>query len=151
MESGLVTGTIKNTDTGEISPIDHYLFCHGYKLKTIVKVINIGNWTHDDNSMQISVDCLGLDSYGFVFELNLEFNPDTANKMNRILDDLKVNDIFIVAGTYVVTWITDEKGITIYDPEYSPASIHFSEEEIREAFRQNSKRLEDLKDIETGQ
>lgn len=142
MESGMVTGTIKNTETGEISPIDHYLFCHGYDLKTIVKIINVGNWTRDDY-MQISVDCLGLDSYGFVFEINLEFNPDTVNKMNRIVEELKVDDIFIVRGTYAIIWAKDEKSITIYDPEYAPASLHFPEEEIREAFRRNNRRLED--------
>lgn len=139
MESGLVSGTIKNTETGEISSLDHYLFCHGYKLKTIVKVINVENWTHKDNSMQISADCLGLDGLGFVFEINLQFqSQELQNKMNRILEDLKVDDIFIVSGTYAIIWAKDEKSITIYDPEYAPASLHFSEEEIREVFRRNS-------------
>lgn len=145
MESGMVTGTIKNTETGEISPMDHYLFCHGYKLKTIVKVINVENWTHDDNSMQISADCLGLDGLGFVFEINLQFQSQKLqNKMIRIIEDLKVDDIFIVSGTYAIIWAKDEKSITIYDPEYAPASLHFPEEEIREVFRRNSKRLEDI-------
>lgn len=144
MEPGLVSGTIKNTETGEISSLDHYLFCHGYKLKTIVKIINVGNWTHDDNSMQISADCLGLDGLGQVFELSLEFIPNTVHEMNRIIEDLKVDDIFIVSGTYAIIWAKDEKSITIYDPEYAPASLHFSEEEIREVFRRNSKRLEDI-------
>lgn len=143
MESGLVTGTIKNTDTGEISPIDHYLFCHGYKLKTIIKVINVENWTHDDNSMQISADCLGLDVIGNVFEIILVFYPENVNKMNSILEDLKVNDIFMVSGIYTIIWEEDEKSIIIYDPEYAPASFHFPEEEIRAAFRRNNKRLED--------
>ncbi len=103
MESGPVTGEIENTKTGETSALDHYLFCHEYGLKTIIKVTGVGNWTYEDGSMQISADCLGLDGYGFVFEINLTFFPETENKMTRILEDLKADAIFIVSGSYGIT------------------------------------------------
>lgn len=144
MEDGKITGRIENAETGEISYSPHCLFCQEFELKALVKIVNIESRTHTETDMQIFVDCLGLDGLCFVFELRLEFVLCTVNEMNRIIEDLKVNDIFIVSGIYYVAY---ETLITIFNPEYAPARLHLSEEEIEvftEAFRIYSKNLEDI-------
>ncbi len=86
-KGGIIEGTIKNMETGEISNVRHYLFVTDLELFAIAKIEHIESFELPDNSFQILVDCSGLDSIGQVFQLDLNFTPDFAETRNRILED----------------------------------------------------------------
>lgn len=136
--SGIVEGNIQNTETGETTNVRHYLFCSGFEFTTIAKIENIESYELPDNSFQVSVNCNGLDSAGLVFRLGLNFIADSEAQKNRILNDLKVNSIFIFRGSYSVVEDAPQH-ILLHDPHYEPVYPRFSEEEIRKVFSVNEK------------
>jgi hypothetical protein len=119
MKDKIVTGQIKDLDTGETHEIaPFYLFRGGFELNTFIKILNVESYLHPDNSKQISVDCLALDGCGFVFKLTIDFTPERL-------------------GDYSV--LPDEKGgISLHNPTYSPLPTEYSREEIEEVFRVNN-------------
>ena len=84
--------------------------------------------------MQVSVDCLGLDSVGGVFELLLGYNPDSTEERDQLLQDITVDSVFLVTGEY---GICDDAPLSIFDADCRPVEPDFSEDEVREAFRIN--------------
>ena len=142
--SGIVEGNIQNTETGETTNVRHYLFCSGFEFTAIAKIENIESYELPDNSFQVSVDCNGLDSVGFVFRLGLNFTADSEAQKDRILNDLKVNSVFIFRGPYTAGEDAPQH-IVLNDPHYEPVYPHFSEEEIRKVFSINEKGLEKSK------
>jgi len=139
MEEGMIKGTIKNTETGEISDVEHYLFTSGLKITAIAKIINVNSYEHPGNSKpfspyQISVNCQALDAVGSIFALNLQFTPDSAGERDKILEEIKEGHIFLLRGEYC---ITTNSPLTIYEPKYNPLPPDFSEEEIGKTFLMN--------------
>lgn len=126
-------------ETGEDRLCTHYLFCHEYELRTIVKVNQVESFVLPDNSFQLCIECWGIDSIGGVFDVELAFTPSTPEERDKILRELTVDSIFTVKGSYTI--ITAESLITIHEPLYYPLCPDFSEEEIREVFRINSAKL----------
>jgi hypothetical protein len=124
-------------ETGEISNVRHYLFCTDFEFFTIAKIEHVESFKLPDNSFQISVDCSGLDSIGQVFKLGLDFTPDSVEIKNRILEELKVDSIFIVKGAYTITKDINPTHISLHDPYYEPVYPQSFEDEIREVFRVN--------------
>lgn len=139
MKDKIIKGVITNEETAEHDSFTHYLFCHEFELRTLVKINKVNSYVHPDNSFQIYIDCWGLDGVGGVFEVGLNFTPSTLEERNKILIDLAVDSIFTVKGSYTI--ITAEALIDIHDPLYYPLCPDFSEEEIREVFRINSAEL----------
>jgi hypothetical protein len=133
----IVTGSIENVDTGEVTAVDHYLFCGGFELNTFVWIEKVEFYTHPDESFQISIDCLGLDGYGFVFKLGLEFDfsGDQADEKNRILSDITVGSILAVKREYGI--IPTDGSIIVFEPQYSSLPPAFSLSEVEEVFRGN--------------
>jgi hypothetical protein len=148
----IMRGKITNTETGEVSEFEHYLFCLGTEMHTIAMIINAECYEHPNCSVtsadditrffyrfQVNVDCLALDSLGDIFELNLDFEPNTREEMDQILRDLVADRIFSIRGWYSV--LSEHPIITIHNPIYSPLCPDFSEDEVRECFRINSQML----------
>ncbi|MGA3281049.1 MAG: hypothetical protein ABSD50_08705 [Smithella sp.] len=138
MKDKIVTGQIKDLDTGETHEIaPFYLFRGGFELNTFIKILNVESYLHPDNSKQISVDCLALDGCGFVFKLTIDFTPERLEDELIILSDITVGKILAVHGDYSV--LPDEKGgISLHNPTYSPLPTEYSREEIEEVFRVNN-------------
>lgn len=136
--SGIVEGIIQDTETGETINVRHYLFCSGFELTTIAKIEDIESYEQPD-AFQVLVDCNGLDSAGFVFRLGLNFIADSEAQKDRILNDLKVNSVFIFKGEYNAGKDTAPQHILLHNPHYEPVYPRFSEEEIRKVFSVNEK------------
>ena len=136
MSCNIVQGNIRNMETGEEWGGEHYMLCTGFEFTTIARITHVESYMHPDDSIQICVDCLGLDSLGGVFDLSLEFGPDSMEQKKKLLKDLQIDAIFIVKGIY---GIPKGDSPTLYDPQYRPVEPEFSETEAREAFRVNGK------------
>jgi hypothetical protein len=75
MPDNIIQGTITDQETGESFEVDHYLFLSGSELTAIVKITQVNSYIHPNQSFQVSVECQALDSFGFVFQLNINFTP----------------------------------------------------------------------------
>ena len=135
MADKILRGVITDMETGETQDVSHYLFVSDLELTTIVRIRNVESYEHPDNSIQVSVDCQALDSIGSVFDLNLEFSPGSIEARDRLLEDMKVDSIFLVKGQYGVS---RNGPICLFEPIYRFAEPDFPLEEVREAFRINS-------------
>ena len=138
MKNKMVTGKITNLDTGETNDIiPLYLFAGNFELNTLVKIIHTESFIHPDNSRQISVDCLALDSCGFVFKLTMDLTPKCLDDEFKIISDITAGKILATCGQY--SMLPDkEGGISLHDPTYSPLPAEYSLEEIEEVFRINN-------------
>ena len=137
MDDQIVSGQIENTETGEVTTHSHYLFSGGFEINTFVRKEKVQEFTHPDDTMQISIDCLGLDSCGFVFPIGLhfDFEPDQADEKNKVLADITEGSILSIKGTYGI--IPEESLITVFTPNYSQLPPDFSVDELQEVFRHN--------------
>jgi hypothetical protein len=133
----ILTGTITNLITGESHSIECQPFFNDAVLTAVVMVESSRIYTdlNYPDEPQVSMACKALDSIGFVYNLNLEFLPETQAKGKEITDDLKTGAIFIVKGRY--SMCQSEMIISVNDPEYLPLPPAFDEHKVREAFRMN--------------
>jgi len=138
MKDKIVTGEITNIETGETHDIIpfHYFHCN-CELNTIVKILHAESFLHPDNSRQITVDCLALDSNGFVFKLGMEFMPVSREDELKILSDIPEGKILAISGLYSVL-PEDEGGIAIFDPTCEPLPPQYLLKEVEEVFRVNN-------------
>ena len=139
MKDKIVTGTIENMETGETHDIIpfHYFSCH-CELNTLVKILHVESFLHPDNSRQITVDCLALDSSGFVFKIGMEFMPDGLDDEQRILSVITEGKIMAASGLYSVL-PEDEGGIVLFDPVCESLPPEYALEEVEEVFRVNNR------------
>lgn len=133
---GIVTGTIENLGTGELKNFRRYLLFTDFEFTTIAKIERVESYELPDDSFQVSVDCKGLDTIGSVYALGLNFATESAKERDQILNDLKVDSIFIVKGGYTIC-DSELPHICLHNPYYEPVYSQFSEKEIREAFDVN--------------
>lgn len=140
MKKKIVTGSITDMESGVSRDITHYLFCGGFELNTFVKILEVESFSpHPDNSRQVDVDCLALDSYGFVFDLKMNFTPESLEEELKILSDITEDKILSVHGSYS---LVNDVGIILYSPIYTPLPLDYSVEEIEEVFRVNEAEYE---------
>jgi hypothetical protein len=138
MKNKIVTGKITNLDTGETHDvIPFYLFWGGFEMNTFIKILHVESFLHPDNSRQISVDCLVLDSGGCMFKLTVNFTPKGLDDELKILSDITAGKILAARGYYTVLSDADG-GISLLDPTYSPLPPEYSLEEVEEVFRVNN-------------
>jgi len=136
MAENIVRGTITDVETGESFEVEHCLFLTDSELTAIVKISEVNSYVHPNQSLQVKVDCLALDSFGFVFQLNINFNPDLIEEREQLLRDLKVDSLFLVKGQYNV--MTGESPLIIlHDPSYQAVPPEISEVQIRRVFKVN--------------
>lgn len=121
MDSFILRGEIINCETGESTALEHFLFPNEARISAIARIEGIASHVHEDNSLQVSAECKALCSQGSVFELTMEFFPETAGMQEEIVRDLVVGQLFFVAGCYCV--LPNERAITIYDADYRPLEI----------------------------
>ena len=124
MIDNLIQGTITNTETGESWEREHYLLDTGFELTTIVKITQIDSYVFENDSLQVSVDGLALDSAGFVFKILLEYNPESLGERDQLLQDLKLDSIFMVKGEYGVVEDTPPS-IMLHYPSYRTVEPDF--------------------------
>jgi hypothetical protein len=105
-------------------------------LAAIVKITQVNSYIHPNQSLQVSVDCLALDSLGFVFQLNMNFTPDLIEARDQLLRDLRVDSLVIVKGQYTV--IEDSPPfIMLHDPAYRAVPPEISEAQVRQVLELN--------------
>ncbi|MCG6537828.1 MAG: hypothetical protein L7F78_24695, partial [Syntrophales bacterium LBB04] len=139
MTKELVYGRIQNMETGEIKEVEYCPFYAEFEVTTLVKVEKVESFSFPGGSIQVSADCHGLESIGGVYDVSLEFPPQSIQEREKIVGDLKPASYFLVKGQYSIP-----KGgpLCIFDPQYRPIEPAFSEDEIREVFRVNSRNHE---------
>jgi len=137
----IITGTVTEMESGESWGVEFKLFSTDMVLMAIVKVERTEIYADTDNpeSTQLTVECKALDSYGFVYNLNLEFTPETPTERDMIVADMKTGVIYMVKGRYSIC--QEDLIININDPEYLPLPPSFNEEEIRKVFKVNGNQL----------
>lgn len=138
MNDNIFQGAITNTETGESWEREHYLLDTGFELTTIVKITQLDSYVHEDGSFQVSIDGQALDSTGFVFSINMDFNPECLGERDQLLRDLRPDALFIVKGEYGVVGDTPPF-IVLHHPFYRAVEPEFSEEEVNQAFKINNK------------
>ncbi|MBP6916357.1 MAG: hypothetical protein WBK44_00530 [Smithellaceae bacterium] len=140
MTDKIITGTIKNNETGEVYDIvPFYYFTHGAELNTIVKILSVKSTFNEkaEPAIQVNIDCLALDSIGNVFKLNLYFLPECLEDQKIIVAEITEGKIMTATGRYSI--LTNDKGsVMLIDPQYSPLPPEYSLEEVEEAFRINN-------------
>lgn len=134
-----VTCQITCMDTGEThEEPPFYFFPTNFEMNTIVKVESVESYLHPDNSRQICIEALALDGIGFVFQLSINFVPQSTEEVQKILAEFIVGNIIAVHGCYSVS--SDESNaIMLHDPSYGPVPSKYSIEDIREVFRVNNR------------
>jgi hypothetical protein len=138
MKDKIVTGKITNLETGETTDIiPFYLFYGGFELNTFVKILRVQSFLREENSREICIDALALDSGGFVFKLNINFLSKSVEEEKEILSDITEGKILAARGYYSV--LSDKDGgISLHDPIFSPLPPEYSLEEIEKVFRINN-------------
>ena len=136
MKESIVRGSILDVETGESHEMEHFLLVTGAELTAMVNITQVESYIHEDKSFQVSVDCLALDSFGFVFQLNMNFTPDFIEERDKLLRELKVDSLLITKGHYTVVE-NMPPFITLHDPSYRAVPPEFSEDQIRKAFEVN--------------
>ncbi|MFZ4440084.1 MAG: hypothetical protein ACOYOS_16780 [Syntrophales bacterium] len=137
MDDKLITGVIRNMDTGEETEMEHYALFPDYGLTSIVLVQGIEcHGTDPDDCKEIAVNCKALDCIGMVYDLNMTFTAETSQEKTALLLDMEVNSVHLVCGRYA---FMDNEPIVLHDPEYRSVEPDFSEVEVRAAFRINEK------------
>jgi hypothetical protein len=136
MNESMVRGSITDVETGESHEVEHFLLVTGSELTAMVKITQIESYVHENESFQVSVNCLALDSFGFVFQLNMNFTPDFIEERDKLLRELKVDSLFIVKGHYTVAE-NMPPFITLHDPSYRTVPPEISEVQVRRAFEVN--------------
>ncbi len=137
MSHRVTKGTITSMETGESWVTEHYLFPNDLEMDTIIEVITVKSYVLPDDTFQISVHCHGLDSVGSVFDIGIEFTPDTYAQRDEILQDMKAGSLFLIRGKYLAP---GDGSVLISDPMYWPLEPEYSEDEVREVFRFNGNR-----------
>ena len=71
------------------------MFFNNFEIETIMKITELNDHVHPDNSMQVCVDGLGIDCVGGVYRMSLDYTPLTVERRNKLLQDLKVGNILL--------------------------------------------------------
>ena len=101
-------------------------------LTTIVKIIHIDSYEFPGSQFQVSLDCRGLDNFGTVQDICMEFFPKTIEQRDRIVEDLKVDSIFLIKGEY---GILKDTPVTLYEPDYSRIKPKSLENKMKKLFQ----------------
>ncbi len=129
-------GHLVNESTGETFDVERFFYPSNLRMSSIVKVQKIKSFHHPNNKFQVSVHCEALDFAGNVFGLGIEFFPDLASEKDRLVEDIKSGEIYLIEGRYGVA----EDGFTLYEPAFKSIleMPELCEEEIRQVFQANS-------------
>jgi hypothetical protein len=136
MPKNTIQGTITDQETGESLEIEHYLFPTGSELTALVKITQVNSYLHPNQSFQVNVDSLALDSLGCVFPLNLNFTPELIKERDQLLRDLGLDSLWAVKGHYTVGE-NKPPFIILHDPAYRALPPEVSEADIRRIFEMN--------------
>lgn len=137
----IITGTITETESGESWNVEFKPFLTDNALTAIIKVEDIEIITASD-ATQVCVECKALDSIGFVYNLGMEFMPETDERKEKIISDMKAGAIFLVKGRYCIS--LSEMVINMINPEYLPLPREMDEQEVQEVFKVNSSPLANI-------
>lgn len=133
MTGSTIKGIITNMDTGESLEVEHFLFPNNAVLSAIAKVGKVASYVHEDDSMQIDVDCLALDSIGNVFPLSLNYTPEAVMLRDAILEDMQPDCLIYISGEFTAGC----SPICVHDAEYRAVEPKVAEV-ARECFRVNA-------------
>ena len=130
-----MTMRIENMDTGEVKYDESCFFPNDAEMTTIILVKHVNYFHHDDDSHQVSIECLALDSQGNVFCLGIEYTPFSVAEKDLILADMVEEKIYFAKGVFCV--VNNEASISLYEPSYKAMEMEM-EATIRQVFKINS-------------
>ena len=116
----MLTGTITNMDTGKASEVSQYFYPYDARMNAVVKIVeaNMSKYEESTSSpIEVSVNCLALDSMCDIFKLELyfSFGWEARELANEVLRQLKAGEMVAIRGTYTIS--DKEPHFTLYDPE----------------------------------
>lgn len=137
MNNKIISGVIKNMDTGEKTEMAHYALFPNYTFTAIVLVQEVKCYGENpDEAMEVDLNCKALDSVGMVYNLAVTFIPETVEEKATILQDMTKNSVHLFVGRY--GFVKNEQ-LMMFDPEYRSVEPDFDEDEVRDAFRINER------------
>jgi hypothetical protein len=123
-----------NLDSGETWEIRfHFFYSPDLQITAIIKVGKVHHVVLPNNSLEVSIDCLGLDHIGSVFNVKIMFWPDSVDERDAILRDMREDSIWKVQGRYT---LYEDNIIGVFEPTYDVVS-DYMDPELREVFRIN--------------
>ncbi|MBL6995799.1 hypothetical protein [Desulfobacula sp.] len=135
-DSHFVKGVIKNLDKESHTIVGQMAIFLDTTLTTIALIKKVYNYVLPDDSLQVSIDALGLDFCGAVFDLSIEYFPKTIKERDEVLAELQTDSIWRFKGRYAAS----SAPITLMEPVYLPVEPDLSMEEIRKVFDFNSRK-----------
>lgn len=99
-------------------------------ISLVVKVINsdifegMGEIGEDGHATgcEISVQCLGADEGGKIFNVNIRTSAATYDESGKIVGKLSCNSIHYIQGIFFLDSNNKLDLITVFDPHYEPIS-----------------------------
>ncbi|MBU4185422.1 MAG: hypothetical protein KKI12_06550 [Proteobacteria bacterium] len=102
-------------------------------LTTVVKIIHTDSYEFPGHfPFQVSVDCKAMDNFATIQDICMEFFPKTIEQRDRIVEDLKVDSIFLIKGEYNMLKDTP---VMLYEPDYTRVKPKPLENEMRKLFQ----------------
>jgi hypothetical protein len=133
-EDDIVRMKITDLDTGETFETNHHFFyAPDLEITAIIKVDKVKHYVLPNGSFEISIDGLGLDHIGSVFNVKIMFFPDSIYEREVILRDMWEDAIWKIQGQYT---LYEDSTICVFDPTYNAVSDYL-EQELRKVFRIN--------------
>jgi hypothetical protein len=130
----IVRMSITDLDTGETFETNHqFFYAPDLEISAIVKVGKVHHVVLPNGSLEISIDGLGLDHIGSVFNVKIMFFPDSICEREAILRDMHEDAIWKIQGQYT---LYEDSTICVFDPTYNTVSDYL-EQELRKVFRIN--------------
>ncbi len=101
-------------------------------LTTVVQIIHIDSYELPGYfPFQVSVDCKGLDSWGTIQNICMEFFLETIEQRDRIVEDLKADSIFLIKGEFML----EDTPVTFYEPDYNRIKPKSLENKMKKLFQ----------------
>ena len=114
-----IQGSMKCLQTGEETPLDHYLFRSGATLAVCVLVTDVTAYPHEEDSseFQININCLALDCFGSVFPVGACYTSVPEREADAMRARILPGTIFWATGEF---GYTRDREIMLSDAEFEP-------------------------------
>ena len=142
------SAVVTNVQKGTTKTVDFFLFMPYYKITMIVKVERVVVYTYRGNGgRDIKIQCLALDSGGFVFKVELiqYFKYDEEDR--GLIERIQIGECYFVVGPYSINSRNIPEHMLLYSPSIEPLPEKYKREYVEKAFEINGRKNDDLDDL----
>jgi len=134
--SQLVTGTVKNHETGD--SFESAMMMTNASMETMIKVQAVHSQNDPTPPMALLFDCLALDGVGEVFGLHIHFPFLGIEEYDQMLMSFTVGALWKVKGMFAAAHNDGQAVFTLLSPEFQGVASE-NIPAIESAFRINGK------------